>query len=298
MNRRKRNILIAILLSLLFHAGLIFMINFYDWLTVNTQLFAKDIPEEVTIVFPENKPKPKEKEMLIVDNQNENNEKPENSNLLSEKNSRARNPETGAQIKENSPHSEGNVNIPELSNPLQQKRPSKPFNHKPFSSALVGKQVNPQDNPYSQSEDNKNSEQNTVQQSSTGDNQRFNQKKFSVEEVGSLSLSTYAWDWAPYISKLKAKHQSVWFAPPAYNRLGLIHGQTTIVFEISRSGNLLSAKVVNHIGHESLEVASLASIKAIFPFYPLPDDFPDDKLTITATLVYPDLRKLYKERRR
>ena len=299
MSRRNRNILIAIILSILFHVGLIFFIVFFDWLTVDTSLVAKNIPDDITVIFPENKPQREESAKQIVENQNETDEIPENSNLLSERNSRARNPELGNQFRKNSPMSEGNVNNPELSNPMQeQQQNTKPFSFKHFTSdALTGRRVKPNDR-YTEDQRRENSEQAQLQHGSEGTNQRFEQKQFSVEEVGSISLSTYAWEWAPYIQKFKIKHQRVWTAPPAYNQLGLIHGQTTIVFEIARDGTLISATVVDHKGHESLEVSSLESIKAVFPFYPLPADFPDEKLTITATLTYPDLRKLNNERRK
>jgi len=299
MSRRNRNIFIALILSLLFHIGLIFFINFFDWLVVNTQLMAENIPDEITVVFPENKPEPKvpDEQKYIVENQNETNEIPDKSNLLSDKNSRARNPELAERIQENTPLSEGNIDNRELSNPLSQQRPMRTFN-KPFTTdALTGKHADPNDTRRQQQDRDEDAEQ-SQQQASMGNNQRFNQKDFSVEEVGALSLSTYAWEWAPYINKLKIKHQRVWSAPPAYSQLGLISGQTTIVFEIARNGSLVNAQVIDHKGHESLEVSSLESIKAIFPFFPLPDDFPDETLTITATLIYPDLRKLYNERRR
>jgi outer membrane biosynthesis protein TonB len=299
MSRRNRNIFIAIIISLLFHIGLIFFIEFFDWLVVNTQLMAENIPDEITVVFPENKPTPvqSEEQKYIVENQNETNEIPEKSNLLSERNSRARNPELASQFRENTPLSQGNIDNRELSNPLTENKPMRTFK-KPFSSdALTGKHAEP-NNERSRQQDKDENEEQSQQQASLGNNQRFNQKDFSVEEVGALSLSTYAWEWAPYINKLKIKHQRVWSAPPAYSQLGLISGQTRIVFEIARDGSLISAQVIDHKGHESLEVSSLESIKAIFPFYPLPDDFPNESLTITATLIYPDLRKLYNERRR
>jgi len=296
MSRRNRNIFIAIILSVLFHFGIIFFIDFFDWLKVNTQLFAEDIPDEVTVIFPENKPSAEDERKYIVENQNETDEIPERSNLLSNRNSRARNPELANQFQENSPLSRGNFDNRELSNPLLHEQ-RRIFN-KPFSSdALTGKQVDPNKNRYQQQDQEDNFEQSQQQQASIGNNQRFDQKQFSVEEVGALSLSTYAWEWAPFINRLKIKHQRVWSAPPAYNRLGLISGQTKVVFEIAKNGNLISARVIDHRGHESLEISSLESIKAIFPFYPLPENFPDEKLTITATLIYPDLRKLYNKRR-
>ena len=296
MSRRNRNIFIAIILSIIIHLGLIFFIDFFDWLVVNTQLFAEDIPDEITVVFPENKPSPSEEQKYIVENQNENEETPEQSNLLSDRNSRARNPELARQFNHNTPLSQGNFNHPELSNPLLQNQPRRTFN-KPFTSdALTGRQSDPND-IRNQNQDQQENSDPSQQQSSLGNNQRFNQKDFSVEELGALSLSTYAWEWAPYINKLKVKHQRVWSAPPAYSQLGLISGQTKIFFEIARDGTLINATVIDHKGHQSLEISSLESIKAIFPFLPLPDDFPDETLTINATLIYPDLRKLYERRR-
>ena len=272
--------------------------DFYNWLVIKTQSLAENIPSEVTVLFPENKPKPPEKEMYIVDNQNENEAVPDNANLLSEKNSRATNPQAGPELSKNNPMSEGNTPLQELSQRSGEETPFRPFNYKPFSSAaLVGKQVNQPNNAEGSDNPFEQKEQQEMQNAGSGNDQRFDQPKFSVEEVGALSLSTYAWEWAPYIQKLKNKHKSVWYAPPAYTQLGLIHGYTKIVFEIGRDGNLIRSKVIDHQGHESLQIASEASIKAIFPFLPLPDDFPDETLTITATLIYPDLRKYFEKRR-
>ncbi len=303
MNKRNRNILIALILSILFHVGLLFMIDFFNWLAVHVEELTKETPKEVTVLFPENKPKPNlqepNKELYIVDNQNETGETPENANLLSDKNSRARNPEKTNLTKSNTPFSKGNVDHQELSNPKREEKPPVPFGYKKFNSnALTGTQVDHKKTKDGEANQfDKEGALAKQQNASSGFNQRFNQNKFSVEEVGAMSLSTYKWEWAPYIRKLKEKHLSVWFAPPAYSRLGIIHGMTKIIFEIARDGKLIRAKVIGHKGHESLEVSSLASVKAIFPFIPLPKDFPDETLIITATLVYPDLKKLYKNRR-
>lgn len=298
MNQRNRNILIAIIFSLLFHLSLFYLIDFYDWLIVTTKNLTESVPSEVTVVFPENKPQPPEKEMYIVENQNENESIPENANLLAEKNSRAANPEATAEINKNSPMSEGNSPLEELSRPQTEQTPFQPYNYKPFSSAaLIGKQIDVKNNAEGRDELLEQREQQESRQASEGTNQKFNQKKFSVEEVGALTLSTYAWEWAPYIQKLKNKHKNVWYAPPAYTQLGLIHGYTKIIFEIGRDGKLIRAKVIDHQGHESLKTASEASIKATFPFLPLPDDFPEETLTITATLIYPDLKKYFERRR-
>lgn len=291
MKQRKLNLTLSFIGSFILHAFLLFIIYVFNWLIYELSLPPNEIEKNITVVFPENKPE----QMRIVENQNESLEKPDKTNLLSDKNSRAKNPNLTS-LKSNIPLSEGNVTNEELSS-LQSTSDFNKSTSKPFSrEALTGKKVK----DYTDTEDPKKDKENEQYENKTspGNNQFLQQDKFSVEEVGALSLSTYAWEWAPYINKLKRKHSSVWYAPAAYSRLGIIHGQTKIIFEIARDGSLVHAEVIDHIGHESLEISSFESIKAIFPFFPLPDGFPDPTLKITATLIYPDLKKLYNERRR
>ncbi|MEJ2054361.1 MAG: energy transducer TonB, partial [Calditrichaceae bacterium] len=103
-------------------------------------------------------------------------------------------------------------------------------------------------------------------------------------------LSTYEWEWAPYINAMKNKLERVWYAPTAYYRLGLIHGYTVIRYTVDRSGNMTDMEVLYQEGHNSLEISSVSAIKALFPFLPLPENFPEETLTITVKLIYPDLR--------
>ena len=71
----------------------------------------------------------------------------------------------------------------------------------------------------------------------------------------------------------------------------LIYGYTKIRFSISKNGQLLNYEVLEHRGHESLQVSSENAIKSSFPFKPLPQNFPEETLTITANLIYPNLRE-------
>lgn len=236
-------------------------------------------------MFPENKPEvPADQPREIVENINENEEIPERSNLLSERNSRARNPSAG-ETSGDSPQSSGNVPFANLSQPNQKE--SRAFSPpKKFSAAaLTGETTR---SPREAANEEKSSQAQTQQ--SQGTSQMLEQKKFSVEELGALSLSTYKWEWAPYINAMKRKLQHVWFAPPAYNQLGLIHGYTIIRFTVNRAGNITGWEVLKHVGHESLELSSTEAIKALFPFLPLPEDFPEETLTVTAKLMYPNLR--------
>ena len=134
LDREKRIYFLAFFFSLLLH--LIFLLIFTrDLLIIDLSPEEKDLPEEVTVVFPENKPK------TIVENINENNEVPDESDLLSDRNSRARNEQLLKDFN-NQPMSEGNVPIPNLTKPNLQSIYKNQYQQKKFSKdALIGKKV-------------------------------------------------------------------------------------------------------------------------------------------------------------
>ncbi len=281
MDKRQRILITAFLLSLLIHSGFLWLMDYEGWLIYDTKSIKKPQPEEVTIVFPENKPRPK-KPREVVQNMNENEKVPTDASLLSEKNSQAHNPLKSNKIGK-TPLSQGNSPFNNLSAAPSKKNKSF-FKKKSFSKkALRGTTSKTPTERYRE-------EQKQGASASAGSNQMMNQRSFSVEEVGALSLSTYRWQWAPYINAMRNKLTRVWFPPAAYYQLGLIHGQTVLRYTISKEGKILELTVLDHTGHESLKTSSVKAIESLFPFLPLPEDFPDETLTITAKLFYPDLR--------
>ncbi len=110
LDREKRIYFWTILLSLIIHV--LFLVFFtQDMFVIDLSPEEKDLPEEVTVVFPENKPK------TIVENINENREIPENSDLLSDFNSMARSRQLLENIR-NQPMNEGNILIRISQNPI------------------------------------------------------------------------------------------------------------------------------------------------------------------------------------
>ena len=284
INREKKIYFWTFLLSILIHLFFILLFT-KDLMIIDLSPEKKDqLPEEVTVVFPENKPK------TIVENINENNAVPENSDLLSDRNSQARNQQLMENLS-NQPFSRGNVPLPNLTLPDVQQYLRDQFQTKKFTKeALIGEQNT---DTYAQQDQSGSQQQSKPWQQPTTNNV-YDQQKFSADQLGeNFSLSTYAWEWAPYINAMKQKLYQVWHTPAAYHRLGLIHGHSDIEFSISREGDLISYKVLDHVGHESLETSSVNAITSVFPFKPLPSNFPEKSLTITARLIYPDLRRSY-----
>jgi len=281
LDGEKRIYVISFLLSFILHVILV-LIFIKDLVIVDLTPEDTNDPEEVTVLFPENRPK------SIVENINENSDVPDESDYLSDFNSKAR---TEQLLQEfgNQPMSEGNIPFANLTRPNIQRQLEKKLQTKKFTrDALIGKTTTDFQNNTRQNESQQAQESIQANQNTT--NNMYDQKQFSADQLGDISLSTYAWEWAPYINALKRKLYTVWFTPAAYHRLGLIHGQTIVEFSISKDGKLLYYKVHDHQGHESLEKSSVNAITAVFPFKKLPDHFPEDNLTITARLIYPKLR--------
>jgi hypothetical protein len=289
LDKEKRKFLFAIIISFLFHLFLLYLLKSENAYVIDLKQNLEKTPEEVVIVFPENKPK------QIVENINENEEKPEKSDLLSERNSRAKN-ESLLEQREAQPFSNGNIPFANLSKPLSLAQNSYGEKFNPGTAGkfsrralLGGESFKTPDN--SQMDRVTPESQETHVRENDGTNNFYNQKEFSADELGNLTLSTYAWEWASYINYFKEKLYEVWRAPPAYFSLGVIHGYTVIRLTIDRSGRMVNSQVLDHKGHSSLQISSENAVNAVFPLKPLPADFPDETLTLTLTMFYPNLRQ-------
>jgi hypothetical protein len=105
-------------------------------------------------------------------------------------------------------------------------------------------------------------------------------------DVGSFSLNTYQWDFAPYMLWLKNHVQRNIFPPAAFTRLGIISGKTMLRFRISRDGVLEGMELIGYDGHKTLMETSVRAIQLSAPFRALPKDFPEDYLEVTAHFEY------------
>jgi len=276
---------LAIVASIAIHVLLFFLVK-SDFFKIDLKQELAKPAEPVTILFPENKP------MKIVENINENNLEPDYSDLLADRNSRARNPELSDEFG-NQPFSTGSLPFENLSNP-EIPLAASAQSIKKFRRDVLGKDAidAAEQSAADQSSDEEARSGSAAANDSYTPDQNWAQKKFSTDEMGDISLSTYAWEWAPYIYALKRKLYQVWSPPVAYYYLGLIHGYTVIQFSISREGRLLGYKVLEQYGHESLQQTSENAIVALFPFKALPANFPENQLTITAKLIYPNPREV------
>ncbi len=109
-------------------------------------------------------------------------------------------------------------------------------------------------------------------------------------ELGSFSLNTYDWEFAPYLRWLKNRIQGNIYPPPAFTHMGLISGQTRLRFRIHRDGTLEGPELLEYNGHISLMQTSVRAVQVSVPLKKLPDDFPKEFLEITAQFDYTIIR--------
>jgi len=285
-NSTRRKLVVAVGASICLH---LVILSFVDLDNTRAVDLATEEPKEILFVFPENEPN------QIVENINANEEVPNESNLLSDRNSVARNDDL-LETRGREPASTGNVPIPNLSHQASYDAGSRLISYDdgmtgqsgPIVAAETGlRDKNQNENKYATMQGN----QTPPAEQTMGTPNLYEQMEHSVDAAGGVTLSTYEWEWAPYVNYFKRKLYSVWHAPPAYYGLRVIHGQTVIRLTIGRDGGLLASKMLRHEGHSSLLASSEGAIRAVFPLKPLPDDFPEMTLTITLTLHYPDLNE-------
>ncbi|MCE2441289.1 MAG: energy transducer TonB [Candidatus Latescibacteria bacterium] len=105
-------------------------------------------------------------------------------------------------------------------------------------------------------------------------------------EQGGLQLSTYDWEFAPYLAYLKRHIGDHIHPPAAFTQLGLIQGTTRLKFRIMPDGSLENLAVIDFDGSPYLRDTSTRAVELSADFKPLPTHFPDDYLEISAFFHY------------
>ena len=118
------------------------------------------------------------------------------------------------------------------------------------------------------------------------DDADWNNQQSSADILGGISLSSYEWEYGPYILYMKRRLREHWYPPAAYYRMGAVSGEVRVYIVLRRDGTLQEVKVLSNKGHESLVEPCTNAVKASDPFKPLPDHFPEARLELTWSFIY------------
>ena len=290
--KERKTIYIALIVSVLLHLiGLILITN--DNLFAFSKTEPPEPPEPLELVFEQ--PKQPEQQLPekfyeIVENPNASGDKPTQSDRLSTQSSISQAPvimpgqirEVPGSETEQKNRAASQQPTEEMQERLQQALEKSILAYKEnrtFSrSALTGEMMTQE-------------ERETSEQPANRGETMHRPDGFNADMVGDFALSSYEWEWAPWWLAFKRKLYRVWYVPAAYSELGLIHRHTILSFKISRNGEITELKVLRQVGHSSLETSSVNAVEAVFPFLPLPKEFPDEYLEVALKLIYPNLRE-------
>lgn len=101
----------------------------------------------------------------------------------------------------------------------------------------------------------------------------------------SFSLSTTAWEYAPYIARLKARIEAHIAPPPAFF-YGIAAWSTRVRFRIERDGRLSALTLLDHRGVENLQHVAVDAVAHAADYEPLPPSFPEAALEITGSFYF------------
>ncbi|OGG55556.1 MAG: hypothetical protein A3F84_16685 [Candidatus Handelsmanbacteria bacterium RIFCSPLOWO2_12_FULL_64_10] len=118
----------------------------------------------------------------------------------------------------------------------------------------------------------------------------FRNENGGVLQDGDISFSTYDWDFAPYMLKLKERIEAHMFPPAAFSMYGLIDGKNVVRFRIGRNGALLGMEALGYEGSKALVETSVRAVELSNPFLPLPPNFPEQYLEVTGQFRYELIR--------
>jgi hypothetical protein len=114
----------------------------------------------------------------------------------------------------------------------------------------------------------------------------YEQRMTGADAKGSISLSTYEWDYASYILHMKKKLKSNIFPPAIFTYMGGISGETTLFFRVWPDGSMSDLTVIEFNGHKTLMETSVTAVEKSSPFRPLPENFPEEYLELRWTFYY------------
>ena len=118
-----------------------------------------------------------------------------------------------------------------------------------------------------------------------GDIARLKPTEKGKKEESEVTFSTKELKYYSYMMKLKGRIERLWRYPPEAVRRGL-YGDPYIRFTIKKDGYLGSVELVRTSGFRELDEAAIQALRDGEPYWPLPENWDMDGITITGHFVY------------
>lgn len=111
------------------------------------------------------------------------------------------------------------------------------------------------------------------------------QRRTAARAGATYSLNTTAWEYGPYMERLKRRIEEHIFPPPAFY-YGMAAWVTRVRFRIGPDGRLEGLELLDHQGVRNLQYVALSAVEGAADFEPLPPGFPEPFLEITGGFYF------------
>ncbi len=100
-----------------------------------------------------------------------------------------------------------------------------------------------------------------------------------------ITFDTKEYKYFGYMQRLREKIEGIW-KYPAEAEQRKINGELYIRFTIKKDGGLGAVELVHTSGYKILDDAAIRALRDADPYWPLPDSWDQDSLTVTGHFIY------------
>lgn len=111
------------------------------------------------------------------------------------------------------------------------------------------------------------------------------QKQEDKTAKSTITFDAKEFKYYGYMRRLREKVEGIWQYPSDAAMRGL-YGDLYISFTIKKNGSLGSVELVRTSGYRSLDEAAIKALKEAAPYWPLPEEWKEEALTIKGHFIY------------
>lgn len=111
------------------------------------------------------------------------------------------------------------------------------------------------------------------------------QKQEDKTAKSTITFDAKEFKYYGYMRRLREKVEGMWQYPSDAAMRG-IYGDLYINFTIKKNGSLGSVELVRTSGYRSLDEAAIKALKEAAPYWPLPEEWKEEALTIKGHFIY------------
>lgn len=115
--------------------------------------------------------------------------------------------------------------------------------------------------------------------------EKIAKKTEDQKEKSSITFDVKGFRYDGYMMRLKDKIEGIWQYPSDAAMRG-IYGDLYLSFTIKKNGSLSKVELVRTSGYRSLDEAAMKALKDAAPYWPLPEDWKEEELTVKGHFIY------------